>query len=654
MLTGARWATLMRAPSPHALLIFAFAHVVILLSFTAMKSFGASDTEILMKFKESLGNAKTLDNWDPNVSPCEGNRGRWVGVICFNGNIRGLQLENEGLTGTIDVDSLVSLRHLRTLSFMNNTLAGPMPNIKKLSALKSMYLSYNHFSGEIPDDAFEGMSYLKKVFLSHNGFTGRIPSSLTALPRLMVLTLDENKFEGQIPNFEQKNLKKFNVSNNNLEGPIPVSLSIMDSNCFSGNQYLCGPPLELCKNPRTKLPVSRFALIVVLAGLLIAVIIGVLFFIFYMKMQSSPLIERTSTSLKDQNKLNVASYRHQEVLVLEGRKPESSSTTGNTRKVEHATKLSFVRDDRERFDLHDLLRASAEILGSATYGSSYKARIMGGQSLVVKRCKQMNSVGREEFQEHMRRLGNLSHPNLLPLVAYYYRKEEKLLVSDFVENGSLAGALHGNHSEDKPALDWLTRLRIIKGVARGLAYLYDAIPTLVLPNGHLKSSNVLLDRSFNPVMTDYALAPVISLDLAQQTMIAYKSPEYAKHGRITKKTDVWSFGILILEILTGRFPENYIMQAHDRNADLAGWVNAMIKEKKTNEVFDSDMGGLKNSKSELLKLLKIGLNCCEEDEERRLDMKEAVERIEQLEGESAGAYASSVAINGGDVYSLGV
>lgn len=234
MLTGARWATLMRAPSPHALLIFTLAHVV-MLSFTAMQSFGASDTEILMKFKESLAHAKALDNWDPNVSPCEGNRGRWVGVICLNGNVRGLQLENMGLMGTIDVDSLVSLRHLRTLSFMNNTFAGPMPDIKKLSALKSLYLSYNHFTGEIPDDAFEGMSYLKKVFLSNNEFTGRIPSSLNALPRLLVLTLDENKFEGQIPSFDQINLKKFNVSNNDLEGPIPVSLSMMNSDCFSGN-----------------------------------------------------------------------------------------------------------------------------------------------------------------------------------------------------------------------------------------------------------------------------------------------------------------------------------------------------------------------------------------------------------------------------------
>ena len=134
--------------------------------------------------------------------------------------------------------------------------------------------------------------------------------------------------------------------------------------------------------------------------------------------------------------------------------------------------------------------------------------------------------------------------------------------------------------------------------------------------------------------------------------MAYKSPEFAQHGRITKKTDIWSFGILILEILTGRFPENYLTLAHDRNADLAGWVNTMIKEKKTSEVFDLDMGGAKNSKSELLKLLKIGLSCCEEDVERRLDISEAVQMIEELrEGDSDGEYASCVT-NDGDGYTF--
>jgi Leucine-rich repeat (LRR) protein len=118
-----------------------------------------------------------------------------------------------------------------------NTFAGPMPDVKKLSALRSLYFSYNHFSGEIPDDAFEGMGSLKKVFLSNNEFTGKIPSSLASLHRLMLLGLDGNKFEGQIPDFQQKGLKKLNVSNNDLMGPIPASLSKMDSNSFLGNHF---------------------------------------------------------------------------------------------------------------------------------------------------------------------------------------------------------------------------------------------------------------------------------------------------------------------------------------------------------------------------------------------------------------------------------
>lgn len=107
-------------------------------------------------------------------------------------------------------------------------------------------------------------------------------------------------------------------------------------------------------------------------------------------------------------------------------------------------KLTFLRDDREKFDLADLLRASAEILGSGVFGSTYKAAIgTSGPVMVVKRYRQMNNVGREEFQEHMRRLGRLRHQNLLPLVAFYYRKEEKLLVSDYIDNVSLAVHLHG-------------------------------------------------------------------------------------------------------------------------------------------------------------------------------------------------------------------
>lgn len=121
----------------------------------------------------------------------------------------------------------------------------------------------------------------------------------------------------------------------------------------------------------------------------------------------------------------------------------SSRSISSIRSRKDHMKLCFVRDDRERFDLQELLKASAEILGSGCFSSSYKASLLNGPSIVVKRFKQMNNVGKEEFQEHMRRIGRLSHPNLLPLVAYYYRKEEKLLVTDYIQNGSLAVRLHG-------------------------------------------------------------------------------------------------------------------------------------------------------------------------------------------------------------------
>ncbi|GKU87551.1 hypothetical protein SLEP1_g1938 [Rubroshorea leprosula] len=226
-----------------------------------------------------------------------------------------------------------------------------------------------------------------------------------------------------------------------------------------------------------------------------------------------------------------------------------------------SAKLHFGRNGRESFELPDLLRASAEVLGSGGFGSSYKTLLLGGHAIVVKRLQRMNIVGKEEFREHMRRLGQLSHPNLLLLVPFKHKKEEKLLVSDYAQNGSLASHRHGRRTPEKPGLDWPTRLRIIKGVARGLAYLYQELPkTLALPHGHLKSSNVVLDGEFEPLLTDYALVPVVNRDHAQQFMVAFKSPEFTQYDRTTRKTDVWSLGILILELLTGKFPANYLIQ----------------------------------------------------------------------------------------------
>lgn len=145
-----------------------------------------------------------------------------------------LRLENMGLAGTIDIDTLVGLRKLRSLSFMNNSFEGPMPTVKKLGAIKMLYLSLNRFSGDIPDDAFAGMNNLMIVHLARNQFTGKIPNSLVPLTRLMELGLQDNQFEGNIPDLPQNYWRAFNLSDNLLHGRIPARLSYLNSSSFMG------------------------------------------------------------------------------------------------------------------------------------------------------------------------------------------------------------------------------------------------------------------------------------------------------------------------------------------------------------------------------------------------------------------------------------
>ncbi|KAJ1442519.1 Protein kinase domain [Sesbania bispinosa] len=583
-------------------------------------SFVLSETEMLLKFRESLENNNALSAWNASTPPCTDDHANWKGILCYKGHIWGLKLEKMGLKGVIDVSSLKDLPYLRTISVMNNDFDSEWPEFNMLVGLKTIYLSNNKFSGEIPSQAFQGMQWLKKIHLSHNQFSGPIPSSVAMLPRLMELRLEGNQFTGSIPKFHQT-LKSFSVANNQLEGEIPASLSKLPASAFSGNEDLCGGPISACSSKKSKTVTIVVAVVLVIVALIVIGAVILLILRRRRKQASEVSTENRPTSLQKTGGVSEeGSHRSSR---------SQGSTRSSSRKGDNM-KLSFVRDDREHFDLQELLRASAEILGSGCFSSSYKAALINGPSVVVKRFKQMNNVGREEFQEHMRRLGRLSHPNLLPLVSYYYRKEEKLLIGDFVQNGSLAAHLHGHQSIGEPSLDWPSRLKIVKGVAKGLEYLYKEMPSLITPHGHLKSSNVLLSENLEPILNDYGLVPVINQDLAPDIMVIYKSPEYLQHGRVTKKTDVWSLGILILEILTGKFPANFLPQGKASELSLATWVESIVPENWSSEVFDKEMGATKNSEGEMVKLLRIALNCCEGDVDKRWDLKEAVDKIQEV------------------------
>ncbi|KAI3443465.1 hypothetical protein Pfo_000130 [Paulownia fortunei] len=631
-----------RAPPPYAIAMarkpIILSRVIVLLAIIFLHfvaSSSESEAEILLKFKESLENRGALSDWNNAKPPCSGDHENWVGIFCEQGTVWGLQLQNMGLEGTIDVDALIKLPNLRTMSFMNNNFDGPLPNLTRLSALKSIYLSNNKFSGEIPAYTFDGMPSLKKLHLANNKFSGPIPVSLAALPRLKELMLENNDFEGEIPQFPQDRIKTFNVSHNELMGQIPPSLSNFSASAFDGNKDLCGAPLTPCISPDTQLSVGTIIIVTILVAAASAALVVVVIILRCRKpTPGQPESAAAAAHGQGERKANAEDLDRMEQgqAALGSSSPEKSS---QGKKSEPNVKITFLKEDRDKFDMSDLLRASAEILGSGVFGSTYKAALNDGQMMVVKRFRYMNNVNKEEFHEHMRRLGRLSHPNLLPIVGFYYRKEEKLLVTDYVEKVSLAVHLHGNRSRSHPCPDWPTRLNIVKGVAKGLLYLYNELPSLTAPHGHLKSSNVLLDGSYTPLLTDYGLVPVVNQEHAQEHMISYKSPEYKQSGRITKKTDVWSLGILILEILTGRFPSNFLQQGRGSDTDMASWVESVVRDDSNVEVFDADMDRSEHCEGEVMKLLKIGLNCCQADVDMRPDIKEAVEKIEEVKEEES-------------------
>uniref|UniRef100_A0A804R6B0 Protein kinase domain-containing protein n=1 Tax=Zea mays TaxID=4577 RepID=A0A804R6B0_MAIZE len=598
-----------------------------------------SEADVLSEFRATLrgpdpdgGPPAELNQWATGGAPCDGNATSWPRVRrCVDGRVVVLQLEGLRLQGAApDLALLAPLRSLRSLSLSNNSLAGAFPDVSPLPALRFLFLWQNRLAGEIPDGAFAALRGLQRVDLSGNEFSGPIPSSIASSARLLSV----------------------NLANNNFSGPVPEGLRRLGANVqLQGNKFLCGdmvgtpcppaPPSSSSASSSGGMKVLITIAIVVIAVGAVLAVAGVIAAVRARCNEPcySGGIETLGDS-PDAAKVKVTSAPAVKIEKHGGATPAAGKRGG--RRDDHG-KLVFIQEGRARFGLEDLLRASAEVLGSGNFGASYKATLLDGPALVVKRFKDMNGAGREDFSEHMRRLGLLVHPNLLPVIAYLYKKEEKLLVTDYMANGSLAHALHGGTRSSLPPLDWPKRLKIIKGVARGLAHLYEELPMLMVPHGHLKSSNVLLDATCEPLLSDYALAPVVTPQHAAQVMVAYKSPECAAQGgRPGRKSDVWSLGILILEVLTGKFPANYLRRGH-ADTDLAGWVNSVVREEWTGEVFDKDMRGTRSGEGEMVKLLQVGLGCCEPDVHRRWGLEEALARIEELRERDTGADDSSTA-----------
>ncbi|KAF8045181.1 hypothetical protein N665_5485s0001 [Sinapis alba] len=283
----------------------------------------------------------------------------------------------------------------------------------------------------------------------------------------------------------------------------------------------------------------------------------------------------------------------------------------------------MVNKEKGVFDLSELLKASAHVLGApnghpksgGSVGSAYKAVIASGVKVVVKRVTVMNEVSLGVFAQEIKNLGSLRHKNILTPLAYHSRRDEKLLVFEFIPNLSLLHRLRSSGEDSQ--LNWPSRLKIIQGIARGMCYLHRELRFLTLPHGNLKSSNVFISDDGEPLISEFGLQRLINPDAQSQSLAAYNS----RDGTVSAKSDVFSFGVVVLEILTGKSP----LDPAGGGADLAEWISSAVDQLHPTVV--TARGEDKLVRDEIENVLRIGVRCTGEDPNRRPSMIEVVDEL---------------------------
>ncbi|KAF3622545.1 putative LRR receptor-like serine/threonine-protein kinase [Capsicum annuum] len=546
------------------------------------------DLRCLEGFKNSIDDrSNNLNSWDLKNTTI-GAICKFVGVACWNekeNRINGLSLPNMELGGKV-------------------TQA-----VEYCASLTTLDLSGNRFSGSIPSEICTWLPFLTTLDLSNNAYSGAIPADLAKCSFLNKLMLNDNKLTGSIPpEFSSLGrLKIFSVANNQLSGRIPAAFDSSNFD-FEGNN-LCGGPLGKCGG------LSKKSLAIIIAAGVFGAAASMLlaFGAWYWFFTKAGKRKRGYGIGRD-----------------------DSDSWADKLRAHKLTQVMLFQKPLVKVKLADLLIAtngfsSGNVINSTRMGTTYNAVLRDGSALAIKRlntCK----LGEKQFGIEMNRLGQLRHPNLVPLLGYCVVEEEKLLVYKHLSNGTLYSFLNGNASE----LDWPARFRIGLGAARGLAWLHHGCHPPIL-HRNICSNVIFLDEDFDPRIMDFGLARLITPSDAKESSfvngelgeLGYVAPEYASTIVPSLKGDAYSFGVVLLELATGQKPLEVTAGEEGFKGNLVDWVNQLYIAGRIKDAIDQNMRG-RGHDEEIVQFLKVACNSVVSRPNDRWSMYQVYEALKSM------------------------
>ncbi|KDP46942.1 hypothetical protein JCGZ_08930 [Jatropha curcas] len=584
--------------------------------FQQLETLSLESNQLIGAIPSSIGNSSKLSRLSLAFNNLKGSIPPSLGNCHY---LIQLDLSHNGLSGSIP-KQVIGLSSLSvSLDLSANALSGSIPlEVGFLQNLVKLDLSHNKLSGTIPN-TISKCSILEELHLEENSFEGKIPQEFSALRGLKKLDISQNNFSGEISDSlaDLEELNYLNLSFNQFQGEVPKRGIFLNASAVSlqGNNRLCGGiaelklPFCLSRNSENKVSFVLKVTIPVVVATFLSFLVCLLV-IWYCKRKSRKM------------SLSIPSFQYQFL------------------RISYAELFKATNGFSPEY-----------IIGVGSYGSVYKGFLeQVGTEVAIKVLNLQRRGASNSFMSECQALKNIRHRNLLKLLSVcssidFEGNDFKALIYKFMANGSLEKWLHAQNGIEGESryLKLIDRLNIAIDIATALEYLHNGSSTTII-HGDLKPSNVLLDEEMTAHIGDFGLAKIISTisDEVQpyqsnssstiKGSIGYIAPDYGMGGRMSIEGDVYSYGIILLEIFTGKKPTD---DAFKDDLSLHTFVEGALPYRKMDIVDQrilSEEGRGSFEKDIIISILKIGVACSKEQPGERIEMPNAIAQLRKIKG----------------------